>query len=295
MSTPYYFTPYTRTMNTPTPSKSETNPHAARQQLSTAKPLTLVTGASGGIGAALALQAADHGHDLLLVARNADKLAALQQKLEATRQTAVFTLPLDLARPEAPQEILDWLVAHHRTVNRLINNAGLGDFGTFAERPLEKQLQMIQLNITALTALTHKLLPQLMKQPQARILNLSSTAAFQPGPLMAVYYATKHYVQAFSEALANELKNSPVTVTALCPGPTASGFQQAADLQESKLVKDKKLPTAQEVAQYGFRAMEQGKTTAIHGLQNRLLAFSTRLLPRKMVTNLVRKMSERAS
>jgi len=126
-----------------------------------------------------------------------------------------------------------------------------------------------------------------------RILNLASTASFQPGPLMAVYYATKHYVLSFSEAIANELRDYDVTVTALCPGPTASGFQSASDIEDSKLVKGKKLPTSKEVAVYGYKALMKGKRVAIHGTMNRLLAESVRFMPRNMVTKTVRKLQEK--
>jgi len=149
------------------------------------------------------------------------------------------------------------------------------------------------LNILALTHLTKLFVKDMVIRKKGKILNVASTAAFQPGPLMAVYYATKAFVLFLSEAIANELKGSGVTITALCPGPTESGFQSAASMEESKLVKNKKLPTSKQVAEYGYKAMMKGKRVAIHGLINKIMTFSLRLTPRKLVTNVVRKLSEK--
>ena len=169
----------------------------------------------------------------------------------------------------------------------MVNNAGFGHFGLFAESNWEKQHQMIELNITALTQLTHLFLPQLIQQ-KGKILNVASTAAFQPGPTMAVYYATKAFVLHFSEALSNELKPTGVTVTALCPGATESGFQKAAEMEESKLVKGRKLPSSADVAIYGYKAFMNGKVVAIHGWLNYLMAQSIRFTPRSLVLKVVR-------
>jgi hypothetical protein len=178
-------------------------------------------------------------------------------------------------------------------IDYLINNAGFGDFGFFAQSNWDKQLQMINLNITTLTHLTHLFLPAMIKNKYGRVMNVASTAAFQPGPTMSVYYATKAFVLHFSEAIANELEGSGVTVTALCPGATESGFQSAAAMEESKLVKGKKLPSSAEVAQYGFNAMMNGKKVAIHGMMNYLMANSIRFTPRALVLKVVRMMQDK--
>jgi hypothetical protein len=172
----------------------------------------------------------------------------------------------------------------------LVNNAGVGLFGLHADTALEDEQRMLDLNIVTLTRLTKLLLPGIVAQ-RGKILNVASTAAFQPGPFMAVYYATKAYVLSYSEALAEELASSGVTVTALCPGPTASGFQDKADMHASALVNGKKLPTAAEVADYAMRALDGGKRVAVHGAMNRLMVQSLRLLPRRAVTRTVHAMS----
>jgi short-subunit dehydrogenase len=172
----------------------------------------------------------------------------------------------------------------------LVNNAGVGDFGAFAEADIDKTLGMIQLNVLSLTALTHAYLPGMLERGSGRIMNLASTASFQPGPLMAVYYATKAYVLSFTEAIAEETRGSGVTVTALCPGPTESGFQTAADMELSPLVANKKLPTSAEVAAYGVEAMNSGVVVAIPGWLNRIMATGTRFTPRPVMRRVVHKM-----
>lgn len=257
------------------------------------KKIALVTGASSGIGLELAKIFAGNKTDLLLVARNEGKLKALATELNQQYGISAGILAKDLSRIEAAKEVFDYCEAKHLQVHYLVNNAGFGDFGLFAESPWPKQQDMIHLNITALTYLTHLFLPGMIAAKEGRILNVASTAAFQPGPTMAVYYATKAYVLHFSEAIANELSGTGVTVTALCPGATESGFQNAADMNESKLVKGKKLPGSREVAQYGYRAMMKGKTVAIHGLMNYLMANSVRFTPRNLVVKIVRMIQDK--
>ncbi|AYA36089.1 SDR family oxidoreductase [Hymenobacter oligotrophus] len=254
----------------------------------------LITGASSGIGLELARRFAREKHRVVLVARNRQALEHLQQELQQQHGVEAVVLPADLGQREAPQQLFEELQRRGIEVDYLINNAGFGDFGLFAEADWAKQEQMLDVNIRALTHLTKLFVPGMVQRRSGRIMQLASTAAFQPGPLMAVYYATKAYVLSFSEALANELQGTGVTVTALCPGPTASGFQDAAALNDSKLVKGKKLPTSAEVAEYGYRALMRGETVAVHGLMNSLMAQSVRFAPRNMVTALVRRMSERA-
>ncbi|WKN31949.1 SDR family oxidoreductase [Porifericola rhodea] len=248
----------------------------------------LITGASGGIGKALARIHASKGRDLVLVARNNDKLEALKNELEADFQVKVLVIASDLAKREAPKQIFDTIQTQHIAIEYLINNAGFGDYGFFHESDWKKEEQMIDLNMKSLTHLTKLFLPGMIKNRRGKIMNIASTAAFQPGPLMSVYYATKHYVLAFSEAIANEAKGFGVSVTALCPGPTASGFQNAAAMENFKLVNGKSMPSAEAVASYGYQAMMKGKTVAIHGMQNRILAKSIAFIPRNFVTKLVR-------
>ena len=257
------------------------------------KNTALITGASNGIGLELARIHASRGKDLVLVARSADKLNRLKTELESKYQVEVLTISKDLSLKEAPQQIFDELQQQDIQVEYLINNAGFGDYGFFHESSWEKEEQMIDLNMKSLTHLTRLFLPEMVKRRSGRIMNVASTAAFQPGPLMAIYYATKHYVLAFSEAIANEVKDYSVTVTALCPGPTESGFQKVAAMEDSKLVNGVKMPTSAEVAEYGYQSMLKGKVVAIHGRANSLMAKSVGFLPRNLVTNMVRKLQDK--
>jgi short-subunit dehydrogenase len=255
--------------------------------------LALVTGASSGLGVEFARLLAADRHDLILIARSGDKLEALGRELEKQHGIRVHAIPVDLAVPHAPESLTRLLRERKLSPDILINNAGFGLYGPFVELDLTEQLRMIQLNVTSLTHLTYLLLPEMMQRRWGRILNVASTAAFQPGPLMAVYYATKAYVLSFSEALANEVNGSGVTVTCLCPGPTQTGFQARAAMGESKLVAGKKMMDAATAARAGYRALCKGKTLTIPGVKNNLLAFSVRLAPRQMITKVVRNMQER--
>ncbi|MDQ1466738.1 MAG: uncharacterized protein QOH10_1153 [Actinomycetota bacterium] len=240
----------------------------------------LVTGASGGIGLEIARVLAGE-HDLVLVARSADRLNDVAAELGGAR-----VLALDLADPAAVARVVDEVPE----VDVLVNNAGLGDFAPFAEADPAKLDTVIALNVAALTRLTRAYLPGMLDRKRGRILNVASTASFQPGPLMAVYYATKAYVLSLSEALAEETRGSGVTVTALCPGPTASGFQAGAEMEESRLVRGRTLPTAASVAAYGVAAMRKGDVVAVPGVMNKMFATSIRLTPRPLVRRLVHRM-----
>lgn len=253
----------------------------------------LVTGASGGIGYELAkLFAKDH-HNLVLVARSAPRLSQFAAELERQFGVSAKAIPLDLTAAPAPQFLFDQLLREGIAIDFLVNNAGYGVHGEFAQIPLEEAIGQIQLNITALTMLSRLFLTPMLERRRGKILNVASTAGFQPGPLMAVYYATKAYVISFSEALANELQNTGVTVTCLCPGPTETGFQERAAMENSRLVK-LGMMSAKAVAQDGYRGMMAGKSLVISGLRNWLVAESVRLAPRKLVTAVSRKIAEKA-
>jgi short-subunit dehydrogenase len=253
----------------------------------------LITGASGGIGYELAkLFARDH-HNLVLVARSSEKLTQVANELQAHGVT-VKTIALDLAEPPAPKFLFDQLQREGIAIDILINNAGFGAFGEFGQMSEQEIQGQIDLNITALTTLTRLFLPAMVQGRSGRIMNVASTAGFQPGPLMAVYYATKAYVISFSEALANELRNSGVTVTCFCPGATNTGFAKRAGNDQSRVFKKFGAMSAEKVALDGYRAVMEGRTLAISGAQNWLVAQSTRFAPRKMVTAISRWVSEKA-
>ena len=250
----------------------------------------LITGASSGIGLELAREFASHRHDVILVARSEEKLRALARELESNGVRA-DVVAADLSSPSSPRTIVEAFASQGREIDVLVNNAGYGLFGRFLETPLATELDMIQVNIVALTELTKRVLPGMIARKRGRILNLASTAAFLPGPLMAVYYATKAYVLSFSEAIATELEGTGVTVTALCPGPTASGFQAAARVGESKLFAGR-LPTAADVARFGYEATMAGDAVAVPGLTNKLTAELHRFFPRSLVRKMVQRVQE---
>jgi short-subunit dehydrogenase len=252
----------------------------------------LITGASSGIGLELARMFASDKHNLVLVARSGDKLLQLSEELKKAHDVKAMVIIADLSKVDATENIYRKLKLENISIDFLVNNAGFGDFGFFVESDWNKTEQMINLNITSLTHLTRLFLPQMVKNRFGKVLNLASTAAFQPGPLMSVYYATKAYVLHFSEAINNELKRTGVSVTALCPGATESGFQAASNMEESKLVKGRKLPTSKEVAEYGYKAMMRGRPVAIPGVMNKLLTMAPRFTPRSWVVAVARKIQE---
>ncbi len=245
----------------------------------------LITGASGGIGYELAKVFAKEGFNLVLVARSTDKLNELKNKLQGF-PVQVTIITKDLSLQSSPEELFKEIYEQKIEIDILVNNAGFGLFGEFKDTNWNKESQMINLNIYALTALTKLFLQPMLQRKRGKVLNIASTAAFQPGPLMSVYFASKAYVLHFSEAIAKELENTGITVTTLCPGATESGFQNAASMGKSKLFK-RKLPSSEEVALFGYKALMRGERVAIHGLLNNLLAFGTRFLPRQLVTNMV--------
>ena len=252
----------------------------------------LITGSSDGIGMELAKVHAEKGDNLVLVARSKNKLDELKKELEEQHKVAVYTIVKDLSVPNAAREVYDELKKQNISVDYLINNAGLGDFGFFAVSDWNKQEKMINLNITALTQFTRLILPDMIKQGSGKIMNVASTAAFQPGPTMSVYFATKAYVLSFSEAVNNEVVDKGVTVTALCPGSTESGFHNAV-IDNRKLLKKRKIPSARSIAEYGYRVMIKGKAVAIPGLKNAIIANAIRFIPRSLAVRAARKMQEK--
>ncbi|ESP94359.1 SDR family NAD(P)-dependent oxidoreductase [Pseudoalteromonas luteoviolacea] len=252
----------------------------------------LITGASGGIGLELAHLHAQQGGDLVLVARSQDKLNALAKELEIKYSIKATVIIEDLSQPYAAQRIFDKTNALNIDIDVLINNAGFGGHGLFYQRDLEADQQMVQVNITALTDLTHLYSKGMIARKHGRILNVSSTASFLPGPLQAVYYATKAYVTSYTQAVAEELDGTGVTATALCPGAVNTGFVAAGNLEGVDVWKHAK--SAKSVAECGYRAMQKGKLVAFneHKLQF-LLNWITPLLPRKVVLKLSRQSMEK--
>jgi short-subunit dehydrogenase len=256
------------------------------------RPVALITGASGGIGLELARLCAKGGHDLILVARNQAKLEEIAKYLSGMYQIRVELIAADLADAEAPAAVVGAAAGRGMVVDVLVNNAGFGDWGLFGRADLDRQLAMIQVNVIALTQLTRLLLPGMITRRKGRILNIASTAAFAPGPLMAVYYATKAYVLSFSEAIANELSGTGITVTALCPGPTRTGFAATAGLVGSNLFNGPNVMAVEAVAEAGYRGMMQGRTIVVPGLANNLLIQSMRISPRWAVRMITRWFQE---
>jgi short-subunit dehydrogenase len=255
----------------------------------------LVTGASSGIGEDLARLIAADGLDLVLVARGRDRLAALAAEIGARHGVRAVVVAEDLSDPAAPARVVERVRADGLVVDVLVNCAGFGRFGPFARIPWDVEREMMQLNVVSLVELTKLLLPEMIERGSGRILNVASTAAFQPGPLMAVYYATKAFVLSFSEAINRELRVTGVTVTALCPGPTSTGFVDAAEMHKSKLFKRNVPMQSKDVARIGYHAMKRGKSVVIPGLINKLLAVSIRFTPRDLVSSIVYKMQEPAA
>jgi len=248
----------------------------------------LITGASSGIGLELARVFAADGVDVILSARSEDKLQALAQEVTEAHGVKAEVIVADLSVPGETQKVYDQVKEQGWDVDYLVNNAGFGVYGGFAETDWPDEANMLQVNIVALSHLTKLFVSDLIAKGHGRILNVASTAAFQPGPMMAMYFATKAYVLSFSNALSNELKGTGVTVTALCPGATETGFQSAAGATGSRIFETRKLPTGADVARYGYKVMKKGKQVAVHGLLNKVLAQSNRLAPRRLTTAITR-------
>lgn len=247
----------------------------------------LITGASSGIGFEFAYIFAKDGYNLVLVARSQDQLESLKQDLQSHFDIDVMIITKDLSKSNSAQEVFDQVEGAGINIDVLVNNAGVGDFGHFAESDISKIDTMIELNINTLTKLTRLFLPKMLQQNSGKILNIGSLGSFQPGPLMAVYYASKAYVLSFSEAISRELKGTGVSVTALCPGPTKTNFSQAANLGMSGLFVNLQVADAKKVAEFGYKKMKKGKVIAVPGFFNKIATVGVRLLPRRIIRNFV--------
>jgi uncharacterized protein len=257
------------------------------------KRTALITGASSGIGYELAKCFGRGGFNLVLVARAELRLAKIAFELDRSCKITVTVMPKDLSKPASAQELYLELKGKGIEVDILVNNAGFNVYGPFSETDPEKEFEMMQVNMISLTQLTKLFLPAMLERRFGKILNLASTAAFSPGPGDAVYCATKAYVLSFSEALAEELRGTGVTVTTLCPGPTKTEFAERADMTDAKIFQGR-LSSADEVAQAGYEALMRGRANVIVGLANKLLILSIRFSPRTLVTRIAKTLLGRA-
>ncbi len=252
----------------------------------------LITGASTGIGYEFCKLFAKDEYNLVITARNEDVLEKRAGELRSEFGVQVEVLSADLAEPGAAEKLVDHLKKRYLEIDVLVNNAGFGVSGAFSKTSLKEELDLLQVNIVALTALTKLLLPSMLERGFGHILNVASTAGFVPGPGMAVYYASKAYVISFSEALANELHGTGVSVTVLCPGPTLTEFQKRAGMADSRLFKVTKPMSAARAARKGYFGMQRGQVVVIPGITNKLMAASSRIIPRELVAPVVRAINE---
>ena len=256
-------------------------------------PTALITGASSGIGLELASVAARDRHDLVLVSRSRERLESVGRGLAEEYGVRVSVIAKDLADPSAAAELAAELSARGIAIDVLVNNAGFGVYGFFAETPIEAEIEMIEVNVSAVTRLTKAFLGGMLERRRGGILNVASTAAFQPGPIMAVYYATKAYVLSFTEALASEVAGSGVRVTALCPGPTRTGFQSRAGFRPIPLLRAPLLGNDPgEVARAGWDGLKKGRRVVVPGMTNKLLVQAERITPRRVVTAVIKRLQQ---
>ena len=253
-------------------------------------PHALITGASAGIGADLARLLARNGYGVVLVARSPERLEAVAVELRATG-APVLALSIDLSAPGAVASLHEQITKAGLDIEVLVNDAGFGMHGPFIELDPARQLEMIQVNVAALTALTRRFAPDMVRRGHGRILNVASTAAFQPGPLMAVYCATKAYVLSFSEAIREELRGTGVSVTCVAPGATVTRFSEVADMAETRLFRSHTMASVA-VAEAAYAAMQNGKALVVPGMRNRLLAMLTRLVPIGATARVARRVLE---
>jgi short-subunit dehydrogenase len=254
-----------------------------------AKPFAVITGASSGLGIDFAREAAADGYDLVLIARSTEPMASLAAELQSRHATQTHVIGMDLAVPGAGANAADAIAKLGVEIDVLVNNAGFGYNGAFAQSDPNETSRMMQLNIVTLTDLTRALLPGMLARKRGRVMLLASTAAFQPGPMMAVYCATKAYVLSFGEALAYELRETGVTVTTVCPGATVTNFQQAASIDASSALMTGAMASAA-VAKAGYAAMKRGRRAIVTGVPNRIGAAMGRILPRDLVLPIAAKL-----
>jgi uncharacterized protein len=259
--------------------------------MTTTRSTALITGASTGIGRSLARVFARQGHDLTITARHEEPLQTLKRELAEAFAVNVHTATADLSAPDGAAHLRDDLDRAGVSVDVLVNNAGVGVFGDFATTDLGEELRLIQLNVSSLVALTKYYLPGMIARRSGRILHVASTAAFLPGPHMSVYYASKAFVLSFSDATADEVRDTGVTISVLCPGPTTSNFQATARMERSRLVQGTMMD-ADTVAEAGYRGLMRGTRVIIPGLMNRMVPVVARLLPRSFVTAVSRRAAE---
>lgn len=250
----------------------------------------LVTGASSGIGYELAKLFAEDGKNIVVVARSQDRLEKLKTEIENRYGTKAIVVVKDLSKPDAPQEIYSELEKKNINIDVLVNNAGFPVHGKFAETDLKEELNMIQVNIAALTHLTKLFMKKMVENKSGWILNVASTGGFAPFPLFSVYAATKAYVLSFSEAIANELQDTGVSVTCLCPGVTDTRFYERGNAGKAKFAKTMKRMDAARVASIGYTALKKGRVTVVAGMVNSFLMFAWRLAPRKLATRIGRSL-----
>ena len=256
------------------------------------KNVAVITGASGGLGEEFAKLFAQDGYNLVLVARNAGKLEKLKDEIEKNYGVRAEILPCDLSKERSAEEVFAFCKEKGAEISALVNNAGFGDFGEFFRADINKLTDMMQVNDVTLTQLTRLILPEMAARKSGKILNVASVASVAPGALMSVYYASKAFVLSFSEALAVEMKPYGVSVTALCPGPTKTGFESAASLQKSGLFKNLKNADAAKTAAFGYKKMKKGKAVAVHGAGNRFLVRLMKFAPRSLVRKCVYKIQK---
>ena len=256
-----------------------------------ARPIALITGASSGIGAGLAHEAAKDGHDVVLTARRVEPMQALARELETYGASATI-LAADLSKPEGVEDLVRQLDQRGLAIDLLINNAGLGANGSFAESDMTRIGEMLEVNVIALTKLTRRMLPAMVARKRGKVMLLASTASFQPGPQMAVYCATKAYVLSFGEAIAYELRDSGVTVTTVCPGATATEFSRVAGTENIALHRGamSSVMSVAEVARIGYQGTKAGRRVVITGLMNRVMALTARVSPHAMVLPIANSM-----